>query len=159
MILFITLDMASTSGIEVIPASTFASFSAEAGGASGLFCRFICRADNLGHLTGDWRVSICSDSKIVTSFMGTQLFNAAQISEYAFTQEILAKDISFPVNNTVTPWKDVDVQVAEHSLAVSGGREGDGAASFLRLLKETYESTHQAGACTREVGYFDNWLK
>ncbi|MFO0003659.1 MAG: hypothetical protein ACK559_21270 [bacterium] len=44
--------------------------------------------------------------------------------------------------------------MAEHSLAVSGGREGDGAASFLRLLKETYESTHQAGACTRDEEYF-----
>jgi hypothetical protein len=152
--LFVTLDMASTPGIEVIPASTFASFSAEARGTGSLSCRFICRADSLGHLTGDWRVSICSDSKIVTSFMGTQLFNAVQLSEYGFTQETLAKDISFPVNNTVTPWKDADVQVAEHSLAVSGGREGDGAASFLRLLKETYESTHQAGACTREVGHF-----
>jgi hypothetical protein len=65
----------------------------------------------------------------------------------------MARDISFPVNNTVTPWKDVDVQVAERSLAVSGGHESDSAASFLRLLKETYESTHQAGACTREVGY------
>jgi hypothetical protein len=227
--------MASASGIEVIPASAFASYHTEAKDDTGLHCQIICRADDsLGHLTGDWRISVCSSSKIVTSFKGTQLFNAAQLGEYGFTQEVIARDLGFPVNNTVTTWKDVDVQVAERSLAVSSGRDSEGAASdsegaaadsegaasdsegaasdsegaasgsegaasgsegaasgsegaasgsegaasnsegaasdsegaasnsegaasFLRLLKETFESTHQAGACTREVENFGKY--
>jgi hypothetical protein len=213
-------DMASASGIEIIPASAFASYHTEAKDDIGIHCHIICRADSLGHLTGDWRISICSRSKFVASFMGTQLFNAAQLSEYGFTQEVMARDLSFPVNNTVTAWKDVDVQVAERSLAVTSGHDSEGAASdsegaasdsegaasssegvasssegaasdsegaasssegaasdsegaasdsegaasdsegaasFLRLLKETFESTHQAGACTREVENFGKY--
>jgi hypothetical protein len=200
-------DMASASaGIEVIPASAFASYHTEAKDDSGLHCRIICRADSQGHLTGDWRISVCSSSKFVASFMGRQLFNAAQLSEYGFTQEVIARDLGFPVNNTVTAWEDVDVQVAERSLAVTSGHNSEGAASksegaasdsegaasdsegeasdgegaasdsegaasdsegaasgsegaasFLRLLKETFESTHQAGACTREVENFGKY--
>jgi hypothetical protein len=123
-------DMASASVIEVIPAFAFASYHTEAkDDDSGLHCRIICRADSLGHLTGDWRISVCSSSKFVASFMGRQLFNAVQLSEYRFTQEVIARDLGFPVNNTVTTWKDVDVQVAERSLAVSSGRDSEGTAS------------------------------
>jgi len=90
-----------------------------------------------------------SKAKICPVFTGTQLFNAEQISGLEFQSEVMARDIVFPLNTSVTAWRDVYVQIAERAMSVLDSSGEAAEASFLSLLKETHESTHQAGACSR----------